>query len=65
MSKSNLYFNIQTTNTGQILHCLRQKVDKTRYLVELQFNVKSTQSVWDKLKRIIVHDLKYKKQDKT
>ena len=53
--------NIQT-NTGQISPCLQQKIDKTRYLVEVHFSDKSTQSVEDKLKRVILHDLKHGKQ---
>ena len=53
--------NIQT-NTGQISPCLQQKIDKTRYLVEVHFSDTSTQSVEDKLKRVILHDLKHGKQ---
>ena len=56
--------NIQTT-TGQTPPCLQQKVDKTRYLVEVHFSDTSTQSVEDKLKRVILHDLKYGKRGKT
>ena len=56
--------NIQTT-TGQILPCLQQKIDKTRYLVEVHFSDTSTQSVEDKLKRVILHDLKYGKRGRT
>ena len=56
--------NIQTT-TRQALPCLQQKIDKTRYLVEVYFSDTSTQSVEDKLKRVILHDLKYGKQGKT
>ena len=56
--------NIQT-NTGQISPCIQQKIDKTRYLVEVHFSDTSTQSVEDKLKRVILHDLKYGKRDKT
>ena len=56
--------NIQT-NTGQISPCLQQKIDKTRYLVEVQFSDTSTQSVEDKLKRVILHDLEHGKQGKT
>ena len=56
--------NIQT-NTGQISPCIQQKIDKTRYLVEVHFYDTSTQSVEDKLKRVILHDLKYGKRGKT
>ena len=56
--------NIQTT-AGQTPPCLQQKIDKTRYLVEVHFSDTSTQSVEDKLKRVILHDLKYGKQGKT
>ena len=56
--------NIQTT-TGQITPCLQQKIDKTRYLVEVHFSDTSTQSVEDKLKRVILHELKHGKRDKT
>ena len=56
--------NIQT-NTGQISPCLQQKIDKTKYLVEVHFSDTSTQSVEDKLKRVILHDLVHGKQGKT
>ena len=56
--------NIQTT-TGQTPPCLQQKIDKTRDLVEVHFSDTSTQSVEDKLKRVILHDLKHGKQGKT
>ena len=56
--------NIQT-NTGQISPRLQQKIDKTRYLVEVHFSDTSTQSVKDKLKCVILHDLKYGKRGKT
>jgi len=49
--------NISTNNTGQTPPCLQQKIDKTRYLVEVHFSATSTQSVEDKLKRVILHDL--------
>ena len=42
--------------------CLQQKIDKTRYLVEIHFSDTSTQSVEDKLKRVILHDLEHGKQ---
>ena len=49
--------NIQTNTTGRLTPCLQQKIDKTRYLVEVHFSDTSTQSVKDKLKRVILHDL--------
>ena len=49
--------NIQTNTTGRLTPCLQQKIDKTRYLVEVHFSATSTQSVEDKLKRVILHDL--------
>ena len=54
--------NIQITTTGQTPSCLQQKIDKTRYLVEVHFSATSTQSVKDKLKRVILHDLEHGKQ---
>ena len=56
--------NIQTITTGQTTPCLQQKIDKTRYLVEVHFSDTSTQNVEDKLKRVILHDLKHGKQGK-
>ncbi len=56
--------NIQNTTTGQTPFCLQQKIEKTRYLVEVHFSDTSTQSVEDKLKRVILHDLEYGKQGK-
>ena len=55
---------IQIT-TGQTSPCLQQKIDKTRYLVEVYFSDTSTQSVEDNLKRGILHDLKHGKRGKT
>ncbi|MEZ3430423.1 MAG: transposon-encoded TnpW family protein [Lachnospiraceae bacterium] len=49
--------NIQKTTTGRITPCLQQSIGKTRYLVEVHFSATSTQSVEDKLKRVILHDL--------
>ena len=54
--------NIQTTSTGQTLPCLQQKIEKTRYLVEIHFSDISNQNVEDKLKRVILHDLEHGKQ---
>jgi len=57
--------DIQTNTTGRLTPCLQKKIDKTTYLVEVQFSVTSTQSVEDKLKRVILHDLEHGKQGKT
>ena len=57
--------NIQTNTTGPLTPCLRKKIDKTTYLVEVHFSATSTQSVKDKLKRVILHDLEHGKQCKT
>ena len=54
--------NIQTNTTRRLSPCLQQKIDKTRYLVEVHFSDTSTQSVEDKLKRVILHDLEHRKQ---
>jgi hypothetical protein len=55
MSENN---KIQTGNINSFLH---HKIDKTTYLVQVHFSKKSTQSVEDKLKRVIMHDLKHRK----
>jgi len=63
MSKSNkLDSNIQTTTTGRLTPCLQKKIDKTTYFVEVHFSATSIQSVKDKLKRVIFHDLEHGKQ---
>ena len=49
--------NIQTNTTGRLTPCLQQKIDKTRYLVEVHFSNTSNQNEEDKLKRVILHDL--------
>ena len=54
--------NIQTSTTGRLTPCLQKKIDKTTYLVEVHFSDTSTQSVEDKLKRVILHDLEHGKQ---
>ena len=54
--------NIQTNITGRLTPCLQKKIDKTTYLVEVHFSDTSTQSVEDKLKRVILHDLEHGKQ---
>ncbi len=53
--------NIQTTTTGQTPPCVQQTIGKTKYLVEVYFSTTSTQSVEDKLKRVILHDLEHGK----
>ena len=55
--------NIQTNTTGRLTPCLQKKIDKTTYLVEIHFSDTSTQSVEDKLKRVILHDLEHGKQE--
>ena len=55
--------NFQTNTTGRLTPCLQQKIDKTRYLVEVHFSATSTQSVEDKLKRVILRDLEHGKQE--
>ena len=60
--RRNMSDNIQTNTTGRLTPCLQQKIDKTRYLVEVHFSDTSTQSVGDKLKRVILHDLEHGKQ---
>lgn len=46
--------NIQNTTTEQITPCLQPMIDKTR--------VFSTQSVEDRLKHVILHDLEHRRQ---
>ena len=57
--------NIQTNTTGHNQPCLQQKINKTTCLAEIYFSDKSTQSVENKLRRVILHDLKHGKQGKT
>ncbi len=57
--------NIQTITTRQTLPCIQQTIGKTKYLVEVHFSDTSTQSVEDKLKRVILHDLEHGKQGKS
>ena len=54
--------NNQTNTTGRLTPCLQKKIDKTTYLVEVHFSDTSTQSVEDKLRRVILHDLEHGKQ---
>ncbi len=61
--RRNMSDNFQTNTTGRLTPCLQQKIDKTRYLVEVHFSATSTQSVEDKLKRVILHDLEHGKQE--
>ncbi len=51
--------HIQTNTTERSTPCLQKKIDKTTYLVEVHFSAASTQSVKDKLKRVIFHDLEH------
>ncbi|WP_300770383.1 transposon-encoded TnpW family protein [uncultured Acetatifactor sp.] len=57
--------NIQTNTTGRLTPCLQTKIDNMSYLVEVHFSATSTQSVEDKLKRVILHDLEHGKQGKS
>ena len=57
--------NIQTNTTGRLTPCLQKKIDKTTYLVEVHFSDTSTQSVEDRIRRVILHDLEHGKQGKT
>ncbi len=50
--------------TERLTPCLQKKIGKTAYLVEVHFSATSTQSVEDKLKRVILHDLEHGKQGK-
>ena len=63
--RRNMSDNIQTNTTGRLTPCLQNKIDMTSYLVEVHFSATSTQSVKDKLKRVIFHDLEQGKQCKT
>ena len=54
--------NIQTNTTGRLTPCLQKRIDKTTYLVEVHFSDTSTQSVADKLKRVILHVLEHGRQ---
>ncbi len=54
--------NIQTNTAGRLTPCLQKKIDKTTYLVEVHFSDTSTQSVEDKSRRVILHDLEHGKQ---
>ncbi len=56
--------NIQTNTTGRLTPCLQKKIDKTTYLVEVHFSSTSTQSIEDKLKRVILHDLEHGETEK-
>lgn len=51
--------NIQINTTERLTPCLQKKIGKTTYLVEVRFSDTSTQSVGDKLKHVILHDLEY------
>ena len=56
--------NIQTNITRRLTPCLQKKIDKKTYLVEVHFSDTGTQSVEDKLKRVIFYDLEHGKQCK-
>ncbi len=56
--------NIQTNTTERLAPCLQKKIDKTTHLVEVHFSDTSTQSVKNKLKRVILHNLQHGKQNK-
>ena len=56
--------NFQTNTPGRLTPCLQKKIDKTIYLVEVHFSSTSTQSIEDKLKRVILHDLEYGETEK-
>ena len=49
--------NIQTNIAGRTLPRLQHQIEKTRYLIEVHFSDTSAQSVEDRLKRVILHDL--------
>lgn len=55
---------IQTNATGQITPCFQHKINKTTYLVEAHFSDTSRQTVEDRLKHVILHDLEYGKKGK-
>ena len=62
--RRNMSDNIQTNTTGRLTPCLQKKIDKTTYLVEVHFSSTSTQSIEDKLKRVILHDLEHGETEK-
>ena len=57
--------NIQTNTTGRLTPCLKKKINKMTYLVDVHFSDMSTQNVEDKLKRVILHDLEHGRQGKS
>lgn len=64
-TRRNMSGKIQTNTTGRLMPCLQKKIDKTTCLVEVHFSVTSTQSIEDKLKRVILHDLEHGKTRKS
>ncbi len=54
--------NIQINTAGQTPPCLQHQIEKTRYVIEVHFSDTSAQSVEDKLKRVILHDLEHGKR---
>ena len=61
--RRNMNDNIQTIATGKIPPCLQQTIDNTRYLAKVHFG--NIQSVGDKLKRVILHNLQHGEQGKS
>ena len=57
--------NIQTNTTERLTPCLKKKINKMTYLVDVHFSDMSTQNVEDKLKRVILHDLEHGKQGRS
>lgn len=57
--------NNQANTTGQAPPCVQQKIEKTKYFVEVHFSDTSIQNVEDKLKRVILYDLEHGKQEKS
>ncbi len=54
--------NNQTNPTGRLTPYLQHQIEKTRYVIEVHFSDTSAQSVEDRLKRIILHDLEHGKR---
>ena len=62
VQRRNMRDNIQTNIAGRTLPRLQHQIEKTRYLIEVHFSDTSAQSVEDRLKRVILHDLEYGKR---
>ena len=54
--------NIQSNTAGQMPPCLQHQIEKTRYLIEVHFSDTSAQSVEDRMKHVILHDLEHGKR---